>query len=116
MFIYDNATEIINLPDLTSVKINKTENAFMLIDGNKNKNSYQFQSDNELNTKQWMNAIIRYINCIKIPINVDCQRNIDYGCNFKLTIPYHKAYEYSLNKLIKTTIKHIARKHHPYIL
>eukprot|EP01084_Bolivina_argentea_P260331 439600_1 len=106
-----NATEVINLSHIVSVKINKDQNTFMLID--RNNATWQFQCENHLQTKQWMNTIIAYVNCINIPITIDCKNKADYCCNFKLPIPYKIEYKHTLYNTITAIIKHLQKKYTP---
>ncbi len=83
----------------------------MLID--RNNTAYQFQCENHLQTKQWMNTIIANVNCINIPKTIDCKNNFDYCCNFTLPIPYKLEYKYTLQNTIIDIIKYLQRKYTP---
>eukprot|EP01083_Nonionella_stella_P157203 510104_1 len=104
-----NASEILHLSDIQSIKKDNTNHVFVLID--RNNSIFQFQCEHPLHTKQWILAITAYIKRIQIPIHVDCRRNVDYCCQFSLGIPYRTAYKYTLNNLLRTIINHMQRKH-----
>eukprot|EP01084_Bolivina_argentea_P029003 53861_1 len=47
------------------------------------KNCIYFKSDKLSEKQEWINNIKILINCIKIPIQIECKRNADYQCQFE---------------------------------
>eukprot|EP01084_Bolivina_argentea_P152083 265346_1 len=51
------------------------------------------------------------MNSIKIPVNVECQRNRDYDCCFELAIPYCEQHDCSIDQIINDIVQFIEKKH-----
>ena len=56
------------------------------------------------------------MNCIKISINIICERNNKFNFNFDLLIPYYLNYNYRINNIIIDIEKYIKKKYIKYNL
>eukprot|EP01084_Bolivina_argentea_P104569 187230_1 len=109
--VYQKATEMIALSDIQSVSSDATNN-ILTIHLHNNKH-FKFQADSTNDMTDWENAIKGYMNCIKLPIIIECPRNVDYDCNFELTVPYHKDYNYSIDQIVQDAVNYLNKKYHP---
>eukprot|EP01084_Bolivina_argentea_P018409 34284_1 len=67
-------------------------------------NCIYFKCDDSTKKKQWINNIKILMTCIKIPINVACERHSAYECKFDLNVPYSKEHNYSIAHIIHDII------------
>eukprot|EP01084_Bolivina_argentea_P092275 166035_1 len=110
--IHRNPTEIIQLSTIDSV-LSSSDKIFQIALENtaNNNNNYAFKADEKSDKIEWMDHINKFRNkCIKIPINIECKRNVDYQNQFQLSIPYYSDYNYSINRIIEDIIQYIQRK------
>eukprot|EP01084_Bolivina_argentea_P029006 53867_1 len=74
-------TELFNAEEFETISSTQNDVVFCIkING---KNDIYFKCDELLEKQEWINNIKILLNCIKIPIKVECKRNIDYQCQFE---------------------------------
>eukprot|EP01084_Bolivina_argentea_P239670 402784_1 len=91
---YENATEIIYFEDIKNIEASQKDMSFTVIKKQKMNAKIEFKTDAYWH--DWIRTIHGFINQIKIPVNIECERNNNYSNNFELAIPYYKQYSYKL--------------------
>eukprot|EP01084_Bolivina_argentea_P152497 266018_1 len=113
--IYKQPTETIELSDIIDIRhVEKKPNKILvnLFTINLQNHAYEFM--NQMNKcDDWLNAIKGYRKCFSIPINVKCDRNNSYDCNFQINIPYHPDYHYAIFEIIEHSMAYINKKFQP---
>eukprot|EP01084_Bolivina_argentea_P298364 514140_1 len=69
-----------------------------------NTSFFEFKIEKASDKQEWMTAIQIFINRIKIPVQVECQRETLYNCNFILNSSYYDDSCCSLNAIIDNII------------
>eukprot|EP01084_Bolivina_argentea_P013355 25027_1 len=110
----DNATELINLEDIASIK-SPMDTSGTIIINKKNSSSFTLKTKKIMEINHWMSSILAYMNLIEIPITINCNRKHNYSYQFQLKIPYHSNYDYTINTVIQDIIQCVNKKHNPII-
>eukprot|EP01084_Bolivina_argentea_P110813 197803_1 len=101
-------TELFDVEELETISSTQNDGAFC-IKTNDKKYIY-FKCDKISQKQEWINNIKIFINCIKIPINIECERNADYQSQFELSMPYYSDYDYSIDCIINDIIQYMETK------
>eukprot|EP01084_Bolivina_argentea_P029005 53864_1 len=74
-------TELFNAEKLETITSTQNDGVFYV--KTNDKNDIYFKCDKLSEKQEWINNIKILINCIKIPIQIECKRNADYQCQFE---------------------------------
>eukprot|EP01084_Bolivina_argentea_P105690 189276_1 len=66
--------------------ISSTQNDSVICIKTNDKNCIYFKCDNSAEKQEWINNIKILLNCIKIPVNIECKRNAGYQCQFEWNV------------------------------
>eukprot|EP00483_Globobulimina_turgida_P010127 UN10146 len=109
---YKNPKQIINGTDMLSVlPLDGGVGGQNLLCIKTNKEAVYFKCIGYSEQNSWKHTIKVCMNCIKIPISVECKTTTNYNSNFDLIIPYYVGY--SFHEIIKDIIACLHKKYIP---
>eukprot|EP01084_Bolivina_argentea_P258428 435672_1 len=111
--VYKDPTEVFEISSINfATTFTKSEqiNMFFI---QQNQTVIHFKASTVSAKENWIKTINAYINFIELHVTVQCERNMDYCCNFELKIPYYSEYNYPIDRIITDIINHVQKVNKP---